>query len=105
MIIYKVVSKINFKFMDNIQKSFKLPLSRLYLYIYGEMAEWSNAAVLKTVEGHTSGGSNPSFSAYKFPNVFIINVLGFLDPYLFDFVGSDIKSQKNNLKLYYYPLR
>ena len=25
----------------------------------GEMAEWSNAAVLKTVEGHTSGGSNP----------------------------------------------
>ena len=29
----------------------------------GEMAEWSNAAVLKTVEGHTSGGSTPSFSA------------------------------------------
>ncbi len=32
---------------------------------HGEMAEWSNAAVLKTVEGHTSGGSNPSFSAKK----------------------------------------
>ena len=31
----------------------------------GEMAEWSNAAVLKTVEGHTSGGSNPSFSALE----------------------------------------
>ena len=31
----------------------------------GEMAEWSNAAVLKTVEGHTSGGSNPSFSAIE----------------------------------------
>ena len=29
----------------------------------GEMAERSNAAVLKTVEGNTSGGSNPSFSA------------------------------------------
>ncbi len=29
----------------------------------GEMAERSNAAVLKTVEGHTSGGSNPSLSA------------------------------------------
>ena len=29
----------------------------------GEMAEWSIAAVLKTVEGQTSGGSNPSFSA------------------------------------------
>ncbi len=32
----------------------------------GEVAEWSNALVLKTSEGHTSGGSNPSFSAdYK----------------------------------------
>ncbi len=41
------------------------------------MAEWSNAAVLKTVEGHTSGGSNPSFSASKFPNIFIINILGY----------------------------
>ena len=43
----------------------------------GEMAEWSNAAVLKTVEGHTSGGSNPSFSAENFPNVFNVNMLGF----------------------------
>lgn len=31
----------------------------------GEMAEWSNALVLKTSEGHTSGGSNPSFSAKR----------------------------------------
>ncbi len=30
------------------------------------MAEWSIAAVLKTVEGHTSGGSNPSLSAKYF---------------------------------------
>ncbi len=29
----------------------------------GEMAEWSNAAVLKTVDCYRSGGSNPSFSA------------------------------------------
>ncbi len=29
----------------------------------GELAEWSNAAVLKTVEVKASGGSNPSFSA------------------------------------------
>ena len=35
----------------------------------GEMAEWSNAAVLKTVEGHTSGGSNPSFSAKGNPQL------------------------------------
>ena len=34
----------------------------------GEMAEWSIAAVLKTVEGHTSGGSNPSLSAKYFTN-------------------------------------
>ena len=33
------------------------------LRLKGEMAEWSIAAVLKTVEGHTSGGSNPSLSA------------------------------------------
>lgn len=29
------------------------------------MAEWSIATVLKTVEGNTSGGSNPSLSAKK----------------------------------------
>ena len=29
----------------------------------GEVAEWSKAAVLKTVECNSSGGSNPSFSA------------------------------------------
>ena|GEM_PF-1837806 len=29
----------------------------------GEMAEWSNAAVLKTVDCNRSGGSNPSLSA------------------------------------------
>ena len=29
----------------------------------GKMAEWSNAAVLKTVEQRCSGGSNPSLSA------------------------------------------
>ena len=32
---------------------------------YGEMAEWSNAAVLKTVDLNGSGGSNPSLSAEK----------------------------------------
>ena len=32
---------------------------------YGEMAEWSIAAVLKTVELRGSGGSNPSLSAKR----------------------------------------
>lgn len=35
------------------------------IFVPGEMAEWSIAAVLKTVEGNTSGGSNPSLSATK----------------------------------------
>ena len=61
----------------------------------GEMAEWSNAAVLKTVEGHTSGGSNPSFSASKFPNIFNMNMLGFFISCICTIVvRSDIKSQK-----------
>ena len=30
---------------------------------FGEMAEWSNAAVLKTVVVQATGGSNPSLSA------------------------------------------
>ncbi len=34
----------------------------------GEMAEWSNAAVLKTVVPQGTGGSNPSFSAKETHN-------------------------------------
>lgn len=34
-----------------------------YFCTIGRMAEWSIAAVLKTVELHGSGGSNPSPSA------------------------------------------
>ena len=33
------------------------------IFAHGKMAEWSNAAVLKTVDLHGSGGSNPSLSA------------------------------------------
>ncbi len=36
---------------------------KLDYFCRGELAEWSIAAVLKTVEGNTSGGSNPSLSA------------------------------------------
>ena len=36
--------------------------------LIGEMAEWSNAAVLKTVDCNRSGGSNPSFSASRNTN-------------------------------------
>ena len=36
-----------------------------FTFADGEMAEWSNAAVLKTVVPRGTGGSNPSFSATK----------------------------------------
>src|SRR5688572_22545614 len=40
----------------------------------GEMAERSNAAVLKTVEVKASGGSNPSLSAFRsrIPGIFFM---------------------------------
>ena len=38
-------------------------LTRAMPRVRGEMAEWSIAAVLKTVELRGSGGSNPSLSA------------------------------------------
>ena len=41
----------------------ELKKGSIFASAIGGMAEWSNAAVLKTVEGHTSGGSNPSSSA------------------------------------------
>ena len=63
------------------------------------MAEWSNAAVLKTVEGHTSGGSNPSFSASKFPNIFNINMLGFFISGICYYTVRYKKSKKSSLKL------
>ena len=39
---------------------------KYFYFCRGEMAERSIAAVLKTVEGNTSGGSNPSFSAKNY---------------------------------------
>ena len=57
----------------------------------GEMAEWSIAAVLKTVEGHTSGGSNPSLSAVK-PGyqAFVVYTPDFTHLYLFGLVLSGV---------------
>ena len=37
----------------------------VFTFAAGEMAEWSIAAVLKTVELRGSGGSNPSLSAQQ----------------------------------------
>ncbi len=68
----------------------------------GEMAEWSNAAVLKTVEGNTSGGSNPSFSAemhrrktqspvnHHLTGLFCFYLSWFLPPFLCISIGLTI---------------
>ena len=41
----------------------------IFKFFFGEMAEWFNAAGLKTVEGNTSEGSNPSLSAGRNRNL------------------------------------
>ena len=46
----------------------------------GEMAEWSIAAVLKTVELRGSGGSNPSLSANKGVNQQLMRFTPFITP-------------------------
>ena len=50
----------------------------------GEMAEWSIAAVLKTVEGNTSGGSNPSLSAH----IRVISWASADYPIFFEIIGT-----------------
>ena len=45
----------------------------IFAATFGEMAEWSNALVLKTSVQQCTGGSNPSLSAKEKPNI----VLGF----------------------------
>ena len=47
---------------------------------HGEMAEWSIAAVLKTVELRGSGGSNPSLSAIKGVNQLVMRFTPFSTP-------------------------
>jgi hypothetical protein len=54
--------------LTSILQSYKVFFSSIknnYTFVPGEMAEWSNAAVLKTVGCNSSGGSNPSLSASK----------------------------------------
>ena len=46
----------------------------------GEMAEWSIAAVLKTVELRGSGGSNPSLSAMEGVNQVVTRFTPFITP-------------------------
>ena len=49
-------------------------------FVPGEVAEWSIAAVLKTVELRGSGGSNPSLSAVKGVNQVVTRFTPFFTP-------------------------
>ena len=49
-----------------------------------EMAEWSIAAVLKTVDPKGSGGSNPSLSAKGDLQGFLLASPSFFSPYVVD---------------------
>ena len=50
-------------------------LQKICNFAHGEMAEWSIAAVLKTVEVQASGGSNPSLSAALLHIKLVINLI------------------------------
>ena len=52
----------NFNWALSLQK-YLLNQKADYGFVYAEMAEWLNAALLKSVEGNSSLGSNPSFRA------------------------------------------
>ncbi len=61
-----IVSLESFDFFSR----FSCQRSKYYYFCGGEMAERSNAAVLKTVVPKGTGGSNPSFSARKISRVY-----------------------------------
>ena len=58
-----------------VMMNFHFPATFVMLTVSGEMAEWSKAAVLKTVDGKPSGGSNPSLSANSKDNIHNIGKL------------------------------
>ena len=62
----KEIKKVGYCLLNPKKISTFAPLKRREIRDgFGRMAEWSNAAVLKTVDLHGSGGSNPSSSAKK----------------------------------------
>ena len=82
----KVQAKVEQKFRNNL----KIPKKHITFVATfgnerGEMAEWSIAAVLKTVEPRGSGGSNPSLSAINIGNQWLTR----LTP---DFTPKNVKS-------------
>lgn len=62
---------LNIRFLGYLSKKYLVGKQKLFIFaplkmrnhLTGGMAEWSIAAVLKTVDCNRSGGSNPSLSA------------------------------------------
>ena len=63
--------------------------------LFGELAEWSIAAVLKTVEVRASGGSNPSLSAINIENQCFTKQTP-------DFTPKNVKSGVCLLRIWHY---
>ena len=63
----------------------------LFLRTYGELAEWSNAVVLKTIVQQCTGGSNPSLSA-------IFNQTSLIGVFLFQVFYASYKIKKSSFK-------
>ena len=55
--------------VDKIKGKIDFQIAKYFYFCstFGEMAEWSNALVLKTSVQQCTGGSNPSLSANKSP--------------------------------------
>ena len=71
--MFKNISKLYYAKYNNQANINYVLKNYFYICTSGEMAEWSNAAVLKTVEGHTSGVRIPlsPLNPRNFPRVFI----------------------------------
>ena len=87
---YSKISKNNLFFVSENEKAFYIciRIQRISDDTSGEMAEWSNAAVLKTVDCNRSGGSNPSFSAKGNPQRLLWVFYFPKKPNLFAFFGK-----------------
>ena len=57
---------------DKIKGKIDFQIAKYFYFCstFGEMAEWSNALVLKTSVQQCTGGSNPSLSAKKSPSIY-----------------------------------
>ncbi len=56
------------------------PLSKQIATRIGEMAEWSNAVVLKTIVRQRTGGSNPSLSAFARRSISCVGLFLYIKP-------------------------